>query len=354
MAADQTDKMKAPLHLRFFLGSPADAASARGIAQEVLRELPLTAAFRGQVTIETFAYDDPLALLPISATVNPEESIARFGTLPRDSDVTLLFFWWRLGTPVMDLNKAPGESRNLTGTEWEYYDAAGRNRDVFIYHRDEPPPFEQPGRESHAADPNLAAHRAQYAALREFLATVRQKDGASQGSITTYRDGDVLRQVLVKQMTIVLRNYLERYRRQVEEENRRRLKVRMFGASGGAVGLTALGVALWLTHSCVQLEPIPYCDILPGMLQLELTYSTTRAREGDQAWAQLATDRNFEHLVRSDQLSELSPNRLPVYIPNWTGSPSSWQGWLRIALRDPAGGDRTTSGPVQVDCQRRK
>jgi hypothetical protein len=346
-----------PVHVTVFLASPSDTTDARAVARQVLLELPQTPAFRGRVTTEMFSYDDPLAPLPLSANINPQQSVVRYGRRPRDCDLTLIFLWSRMGTPLTEAEAKPDGSRYRSGTEWELDDAVSGGKEVFVYLCDAPPAFEQEGSSRLGAALDLAAEREQYGRLQQFLATFRGRDGAARGGLTTYRDLVGLRQVLAQHMSVVVRRRIEEQQRTIDVQRARQATTRILAWAGGAMSVTAAVVifnARVHDRPLVRLDPVPYCDLVgppdnAPAVHLNLTYDVAHNRATDKVYAEIASRPDFGELIVHKQLFAHSDRDQNFYAP-WPNSDRPWHGWLRLAVRDAEEELRQISKPVPLNC----
>src|SRR5689334_22514027 len=124
-----------PLRLRVLLSSPGDVDDERNLVRTLLKdELPYRPLLRGRVTFDPISWDDPAARIPMVATLTPQESVNRGIPKPSACDIIVVVLWGRMGTPlapeirrvvpVPSLDGTPWAERYLSGTEWEYEDAA--------------------------------------------------------------------------------------------------------------------------------------------------------------------------------------------------------------------------------------
>src|SRR5215831_3136326 len=98
-----------PIHLRIFLSSPGDVGEERQIARTLVETLPEQPLLKGRVTLEIFAYDNPEAPAPMSASETPQASVNRYLGRPADCDLTIVVLWSKLGTPLPpDLTRPDG------------------------------------------------------------------------------------------------------------------------------------------------------------------------------------------------------------------------------------------------------
>jgi formylglycine-generating enzyme required for sulfatase activity len=119
-----------PHHVRVFIASPSDLHDERKAAAEVLRGLQNAPAWKGKFTIEPVGWEDA----SMSASVPPQEAVLRNVPKPSECDITIVMFWKRMGTPVVGLAGAGGETYQ-SGTHWEFLDAAGSGKPLLIYRK---------------------------------------------------------------------------------------------------------------------------------------------------------------------------------------------------------------------------
>ncbi len=165
-----------PLHLKVFLSSPGDVDVERRFVHEVVEALAKDPAYRGKVTFDIVAYDDPDAPSPMEAGETPQLSVNRYKGRPADCDLTVVVLWSRIGTQLPeDLVRADG-SRFESGTVWEYEDALAANKTVWVYRRDEEPKIG-------ARDPQFQDKQRKLQAVDDFFARFKNPDGsAARGS----------------------------------------------------------------------------------------------------------------------------------------------------------------------------
>lgn len=165
-----------PLHLRVFISSPGDVAEERATAREVIEQLQREEPWRGRVTIQAIAWDDPRAGTPLDAHRSPQESVYAYNTRPAECDLTIVILWSRFGSPLND------GSGFRSGTEAELADARAAERPCWIYQRTEP--FHVPADELDKPEVQEAAR--QYKAVKEFCKSFRNPDGSWSGGLHPY------------------------------------------------------------------------------------------------------------------------------------------------------------------------
>lgn len=192
------------MHLRFFVSSPGDVSDERKYAQQVIeRELPKDPLLRGKITCEAMLWDDPNAPVSMPATLTPQEAIDRHLAKPSECDVVILILWSRFGTPLPDEYKRPDGTRYLSGTEWEYEDAATADPKphILIYHRQKTPDFGDPTDEE-----NFNAKVEQFRRVNKFFERFRAADGSLRGGFARYENPLDFRD----RLRLDLRDFIER------------------------------------------------------------------------------------------------------------------------------------------------
>src|ERR1035438_6086924 len=79
-----------PVHFRVFLASPSDVADERALAHKVLNSLQYQPFIRNRATIETVAWDIPLAETTLYASLTPQEAINRQLAKPSECDIVIV------------------------------------------------------------------------------------------------------------------------------------------------------------------------------------------------------------------------------------------------------------------------
>lgn len=169
-----SDTPEVPRHFRVFVASPGDLAQEREAIFGVLQRLPYEPLLKGRVTVEVVAWDGPYFDVPMLATVDPQTAIAKGMPTPSECDIVLVVFWSRMGTPLPDRYQRPDGSTGVTGTEWEYLDAAesyartGRP-EVLVYRRTTPPQYPVT-----VPQATLDRARADFEAVEHFFAELKR------------------------------------------------------------------------------------------------------------------------------------------------------------------------------------
>ena len=190
----------APLHLRIFISSPGDVADERGIALQLFERLQYDPLLRGRVTIEAVAWDKPGGDAPLLATMTPQEAINQGLLKPSETEIVVVIFWARMGTPLPDDYLKPDGTRYLSGTEWEYIDAmqaalkTGVPK-IVVYRRSEDVAFSP-------KDPNFAQKVEQWQRVDVFFAAFNNPPNQdytedSRNSVAVSPDGKQIASVVL-------------------------------------------------------------------------------------------------------------------------------------------------------------
>jgi hypothetical protein len=194
-------KTETPLHLRIFISSPGDVGDERRLAREIIEALPRDPAYRGKITSEAVAYDDPDAPSPMPAGITPQLGVNLYKGPASACDLTLVILWSRLGTPVSaDCLRSDG-SRYESGTVSEYENALAAGKEVWIFRRSEKPRVE-------LDDPDFDNKLLQYRAVGHFLERLNNADGSAAGGRHDYTNpaefADLFRKLLSAYFTVRL------------------------------------------------------------------------------------------------------------------------------------------------------
>ena len=207
-------------HLKVFLASPADVADERGLALKVLEQLPYDSFLRGKVGFEIVAWDKPGAGTPMQATMTPQEAIAKGLPKPSECNIVFAVFWSRMGTLLpadwvkpQALRYLAGtafedlDSRYLSGTEWEYFDALqaaeahGRPK-VLVYRRTEEPVFRP-------SDPRMKHNIEQWELVNAFFNSFRNAGGSLRRGYNEYSTPADFEQKLEHDLREMIKTLLE-------------------------------------------------------------------------------------------------------------------------------------------------
>ncbi|MGB7990722.1 MAG: SUMF1/EgtB/PvdO family nonheme iron enzyme [Candidatus Methylophosphatis roskildensis] len=172
------------MHLRVFLASPGDVTQERGLALQVLEQLPYDPLLRGRLTIEAVAWDKPGAGTPMLATMTPQAAIAAGLPKPSECDIVVVLLWSRMGTPLPAEYCKPDGSAYLSGTEWEYLDALDAAKrcgrpEILVYRRTEKCPL-------YPDDAQFDDKLSQYKNVQTFFAAFRNPDGSIRSGYNQY------------------------------------------------------------------------------------------------------------------------------------------------------------------------
>lgn len=170
---------RVPLHLRIFISSPGDVGDERRLARQIIEALPRDPAYRGKITCEAIAYDDPDAPSPMPAGITPQLGVNRYKGPASACDLTIVILWSRLGTPLSADCQRPDGSRYESGTVSEYESALAAGKEVWIFRRSEKPRVE-------LDDPDFDAKLKQYRAVASFLERLENADGSAAGGRHDY------------------------------------------------------------------------------------------------------------------------------------------------------------------------
>ena len=202
IAPAATRRLRQPLHLRIFISSPGDVTEERHIARALIDELPKRPAFKGKLTTEVFAWDDPHASVPMEATSTPQDTVNNYLGLPSSCDLTLVFLWSRIGTPLPANHCRSNGSRYESGTVWELEDAEVADKPVWVYHRTTKPIIE-------IDDPALAAKQTAFAGVKRFFETFSHADGSIARGFNSYANPEGLREQLTQHLEVFATQQLE-------------------------------------------------------------------------------------------------------------------------------------------------
>lgn len=203
-----------PALFRIFLASPGDVPLERKLAREVITHIGSERRFRGHITIEVIAWDQPGAAVAMEAGLTPQQAITQGLPKPEECDLAVVVMWSRIGTRLpADFEMKEDGSPYLSGTEWEYFNALnGYKTDgkpaVWIYRRKGAPQFT-------ADDPELDEKHDQWKKLESFFAAFTNLDGSLAGGINHYELPNDFRRKFEQH----LRDHLEKHLQSLPAES---------------------------------------------------------------------------------------------------------------------------------------
>jgi len=170
---------------RIFLASPGDVVEERKLAGEVFAQLRHERAFRDDLNLQNFAWDQPGNNIAMPMGITPQQAISQGLMQPCDCDLVVIILWSRMGTPLPPEYAKPDGSPYLSGTEWEYWNAMEafqkhRRPRIWMYRRTEDPLV-------HVGDPDLHQKREQWERLQQFLGMIRNSDGSIAHGLNDYQ-----------------------------------------------------------------------------------------------------------------------------------------------------------------------
>jgi hypothetical protein len=198
------------LHLRFFLSSPGDVPDERTFAQQVIeQELPKDPLLRGALACEVARWDDPNAPVGMPANLTPQEAVNRGMPKPSECDVVIVILWARMGTPLPDTYRKPDGTTYLSGTEYEYEEAAAASHppSILIFRRTSEVAINPDAAD---ADDRLEQRRR----VRRFFDRFRNPDGSWRGGVNEYDSPQAFRD----RLRSMLRAYVQRRLAEQEQE----------------------------------------------------------------------------------------------------------------------------------------
>ena len=191
---------------RIFLSSPEDVSDERNLARRLIKEdLPYLPAFRGRVSFEVVAWDDPAVHIPMLAIETPQESVNRARPRPATCDITVVVLWSRMGTPLPEHVKKPNGEAYASGTEWEYVDACNSTFEpkpkVLVYRRTE-------DFKVSVKDPEKKKKEEQFERVEKFFKQFVKPDGSLLG-VTCYNTPTAFRDLLRRDLEEIVCREIE-------------------------------------------------------------------------------------------------------------------------------------------------
>lgn len=169
--------------LRVFLSSPGDVREHREFVVKAL--LKLRARYVRDLSIDWYHWDMPGAQAPMSYAETPQDSISRYGCLPRDCDLTIVLLWSRIGTPLPADKLRRDGTRFESGTVWELEDALEGGKEAFVYRCTRKVSVDMD-------DPDKASKEHQYQQVKAFFEKGRAPDGSLSRSVSTFDSPETL------------------------------------------------------------------------------------------------------------------------------------------------------------------
>ena len=172
---------------RIFLASPGDVPLERTLAREAIVQINGERQFRGRITLETIAWDQPGASVAMEAAMTPQQAIALGLPKPEDCDLVVVILWSRIGTPLTaEFEVKADGTPYLSGTEWEFlnalkgYKTKNQPKNIWVFRRMEEPKFA-------VNDPNRNSIIEQWEKLQQFLSSFTNPDTSLNGGVNPYQ-----------------------------------------------------------------------------------------------------------------------------------------------------------------------
>ena len=196
------------MHIRVFIASPSDVSDERGLALQVLGELPYDPLLRRRITVEAVAWDHPVARTAFLAGETAQDSVIRSLGKPSECNIVVVILWSRLGCPIEHEHyRRPGGDGYLTGTEWEYADARqayekGGKPAILVYHRRKGPVLELDPNQRESIEVKMNSIQE----VRDFLDSCHGEDGSFANP---YQEPSEFKTAVEKDLKQVIRELLE-------------------------------------------------------------------------------------------------------------------------------------------------
>ncbi len=129
------------IEFRIFIAAPAEVVEQRKAVFAVVAKLNDDPLLRNRVSLRTISWSGPSGTVPMLARLDPQEAISQNLPRPCDCDFVVVILGSHLGHPLPDRYAEELGLHEVTGTEWEYYDAMrGSDRavhptEVLLYRR---------------------------------------------------------------------------------------------------------------------------------------------------------------------------------------------------------------------------
>lgn len=108
---------------RVFVAAPSDVKEERDLVFDVVSRLSYEPFLKDRIALQVVAWDGPIASVPMFGHLDPQEAISQGLPRPGDCEFVVLILHSRLGTSLPDSYAHDLGLAEVTGTEWEYYDA---------------------------------------------------------------------------------------------------------------------------------------------------------------------------------------------------------------------------------------
>ena len=172
--------------LKVFLSSPGDLGPERDVIRDIVILLSNDPLVHQHFYLILVGWDTPNALVPLSATRTPQDSVNEYLGYPKDCDLTIVLIWSRLGTPLpKSLTRADG-TQYESGTVWEMEDAKSAGKPVIIYRKKGVPQIS-------LTDPEIQTKLAQFNSVQKFAESSISPDGSLLFGIHDFENDEQLR-----------------------------------------------------------------------------------------------------------------------------------------------------------------
>lgn len=128
---------------KIFISSPGDVRAERDVAERVINQLGKDMEILPRWRLQAVRWDKDSEGVVLEARLSPQAAVSRKLPKPSECDLVLVILGSRMGTPLdATYKKKDDGSAYLSGTEWEYCDAAqARGPDgkpaIWVYHREQ-------------------------------------------------------------------------------------------------------------------------------------------------------------------------------------------------------------------------
>ena len=119
------------IEFRIFIAAPSEMEEQRKAVRDVVAKLSNDPLLRNRVALRPISWSSPNGTVPMLARHDPQEAISQNLPRPCDCDFAVVILGSHLGHPLPDRYADELGLPEVTGTEWEYYDAmSGTERAV--------------------------------------------------------------------------------------------------------------------------------------------------------------------------------------------------------------------------------